>query len=134
MLTRLIDPSKKLRQLALKAATPAWRCQGNDIESSTAVIQRSLAALYRQQYLAGLPPVRFLDSGSDYASASLQAFVMLGRGKGDRLIGVNGISTNAFFIRDDIVLQLAAGSVAGGLFRSPPGAVRHESSSAARAK
>jgi len=44
----------------------------------------------------------FTEYGSDYAGASLMAFVKLGREKGYRLVGTNSISTNAFFIRNDI--------------------------------
>ena len=40
--------------------------------------------------------------GSDYAGASLSAFIKLGKKKGYRLIGTNLIATNAFFIRNDI--------------------------------
>jgi hypothetical protein len=44
----------------------------------------------------------FKKYGSDYAGASLPAFVKLGKTKGYRLVGINNISTNAFFIREDI--------------------------------
>lgn len=44
----------------------------------------------------------FTAHGTDYAGASLQAFVRLGRAKGYRLVGTNTIATNAFFLRDDI--------------------------------
>ena len=44
----------------------------------------------------------FTQYGSDYAGASLQAFVKLGREKGYRLVGINAIATNAFFVRNDI--------------------------------
>jgi len=40
--------------------------------------------------------------GSDYAGASLAAFVKLGKQKGYRLVGTNAIATNAFFVRSDI--------------------------------
>ena len=45
----------------------------------------------------------FTAHGSDYAGASLAAFVKLGKKKGYRLIGTNRIATNAFFLRNDIV-------------------------------
>jgi hypothetical protein len=45
----------------------------------------------------------FTADGSDYAGASLAAFVKLGRTKGYRLVGVNRISTNAIFVRNDLV-------------------------------
>ena len=44
----------------------------------------------------------FTQYGSDYAGATLAAFVKLGRLKGYRLVGVNRISTNAIFVRNDI--------------------------------
>ena len=44
----------------------------------------------------------FTAYGSDYAGASLKAFVDLGREKGYRLVGTNAFVTNAFFVRDDI--------------------------------
>lgn len=40
--------------------------------------------------------------GSDYAGASLMAFVKLGREKGYRLVATNAIATNAFFVRQDL--------------------------------
>ena len=45
----------------------------------------------------------FTKYGSDYAGASLGAFVKLGREKGYRLVGTNAIATNAFFVRNDIL-------------------------------
>ena len=45
----------------------------------------------------------FSEYGSDYAGASLAAFVKLGKEKGYRLVGTNQIATNAFFVRNDIV-------------------------------
>jgi hypothetical protein len=45
----------------------------------------------------------FTEHGSDYAGASLAAFVKLGRTKGYRLVGTNRIGTNAVFVRDDLV-------------------------------
>lgn len=44
----------------------------------------------------------FTQYGSDYAGASLSAFVSLGKEKGYRLVGTNAISTNAVFIRNNI--------------------------------
>jgi hypothetical protein len=41
--------------------------------------------------------------GSDYAGASLNAFVKLSKKKNYRLVGTNAIATNAFFIRNDIL-------------------------------
>ncbi|GAB4401183.1 MAG: hypothetical protein OHK0053_23560 [Microscillaceae bacterium] len=45
----------------------------------------------------------FSKYGSDYAGASLPAFIKLCREKGYRLVGTNAIATNAFFVRNDIV-------------------------------
>lgn len=42
------------------------------------------------------------EHGSDYAGASIAAFVSLGRRKGYRLVGANDIATNAFFVRNDL--------------------------------
>jgi hypothetical protein len=44
----------------------------------------------------------FTKFGSDYAGASLAAFVKLGQVKGYRLVGTNAIATNAFFVRADL--------------------------------
>ena len=44
----------------------------------------------------------FSDDGSDYAGASLMAFIKLTKSKGYRFVGTNRFATNAFFIRNDI--------------------------------
>ncbi|WP_250502846.1 hypothetical protein [Caballeronia sp. AZ7_KS35] len=44
----------------------------------------------------------FTQYGSDYAGASIAAFVKLGRRKGYHLVGGNAIGTNVFFVRDDL--------------------------------
>jgi hypothetical protein len=44
----------------------------------------------------------FTEYGSDYAGASIAAFVILGKKKGYRLVGCNSVGTNAFFVRQDI--------------------------------
>ena len=44
----------------------------------------------------------YTKDGSDYAGASLPAFVKLGKEKGYRLVGTNAFATNAFFVRNDI--------------------------------
>jgi hypothetical protein len=43
---------------------------------------------------------------NDYAGASLAAMVRSGREKGYRLVGVNRLGFNAFFVRDDLVPNL----------------------------
>jgi hypothetical protein len=59
--------------------------------------EASVSVPYSPEFQAG-----FTEYGSDYAGASLAAFVKLGRRKGYRLVGGNRIATNAFFLRDDI--------------------------------
>ncbi|MCI5128754.1 MAG: hypothetical protein D3905_04160 [Candidatus Electrothrix sp. AS4_5] len=44
----------------------------------------------------------FTEWGSDYAGASLPAFVKLCGEKGYRLVGTNAFATNAFFVRNDL--------------------------------
>lgn len=58
---------------------------------------RSISVPYDPQFKA-----EFTQYGSDYAGASLSAFVSLGKAKGYRLVGTNAISTNAFFVKDSI--------------------------------
>ncbi|MCK4914150.1 MAG: hypothetical protein KAS69_06110 [Planctomycetes bacterium] len=57
----------------------------------------SVSVPYRDNFVA-----EFTKYGSDYAGASLKAFVKLGKQKGYRLVGTNAIATNVFFVRDDI--------------------------------
>lgn len=56
---------------------------------------------YRPDFVAELT-----EHGSDYAGASLQAFVKLGRRKGYRFVGTNAVGTNAFFAREDVPARL----------------------------
>jgi hypothetical protein len=58
---------------------------------------KSLTVPYNPEFVA-----EFTQYGSDYAGASLAAFIKLGRSKGYRLVGTNTIGTNAFFVRNDI--------------------------------
>lgn len=44
----------------------------------------------------------FSPHGSDYAGASLPAMIKLGKQKGYRLVAVNRLATNAFFVRNDV--------------------------------
>lgn len=44
----------------------------------------------------------FTADGSDYAGASLSAFIKLAKVKGYYFVGTNRFATNAFFIRDDV--------------------------------
>jgi hypothetical protein len=67
---------------------------------SKPVEQIALSLSYKQMHQNGASPLTFY--GSDYAGASLLAFVKLAKEKGCRLVGTNGIATNAFFIREDI--------------------------------
>lgn len=57
----------------------------------------SVTVPYRDDFVA-----EFSEYGSDYAGASLAAFIKLGRRKGYRYVGSNTIGTNAFFVRDDV--------------------------------
>jgi len=52
---------------------------------------------YNESFVA-----EYTHHGADYAGASLSAFVKLSKAKGYRLVAVNSISTNAFFVRSDI--------------------------------
>ena len=57
----------------------------------------SLSVPYRPDFVA-----EFTKYGSDYAGASLQAFIGSGRRKGYRFVGTNAIGTNAFFVGNEI--------------------------------
>jgi hypothetical protein len=57
----------------------------------------SMTVPYRDDFVA-----EWTDFGSDYAGASISAFVKLGEAKGYRLVGTNAFATNAFFVRNDI--------------------------------
>ena len=59
--------------------------------------EKSVTVPYKDEFI-----VEYTEYGSDYAGASLKAFVKLGRAKGYRLVGTNAIATNAFFVRNDI--------------------------------
>lgn len=59
--------------------------------------QESVTVPYSPDFRA-----QYTEHGSDYAGASLAAFVKLAREKGYRLIGSNAFATNAFFLRSDI--------------------------------
>lgn len=63
--------------------------------------EASRSVPYRSDFVAELT-----EHGSDYAGASLQAFVKLGRRKGYRFVGANVVGTNAFFARDDVPADL----------------------------
>ena len=59
--------------------------------------EKSVSVPYKPDFKA-----EFTEYGSDYAGASIAAFVKLGKEKGYRLVGTNAFATNAFFIREDI--------------------------------
>jgi len=61
----------------------------------------SMSVPYRDDFVAD-----FTQYGSDYAGASLRAFVNLGRRKGYRFVGTNSIGTNAFFVGSDVPVNL----------------------------
>lgn len=60
--------------------------------------EKALTVPYDKHFKA-----EFTKDGSDYAGASLMAFVKLAKQKGYRFVGTNRFATNAFFIRNDIV-------------------------------
>lgn len=74
----------------------------------------SLTVPYSPGFMA-----EFSEYGSDYAGASLKAFVNLGRRKGYRFIGTNTIGTNAFFVRDDIACELVPEAAMEDAFKHP---------------
>lgn len=47
----------------------------------------------------------FTKDGSDYAGASLAAFIKISKMKGYRFVGTNRFATNAFFIRNDVGIE-----------------------------
>jgi len=59
--------------------------------------EKSVTVPYADNFKA-----EFSEYGSDYAGASLMAFIKLAKEKGYLYIGSNEISTNAFFLRNDI--------------------------------
>lgn len=61
---------------------------------------RSLTVPYADDFDCRKYPMT--DGGPNFAGASLSAFVKLGRRKGYRLVGVNRLGFNAFFVRADL--------------------------------
>lgn len=61
----------------------------------------------------------YTEHGTDYAGASLPAMVKLGRAKGYRLVAVNRIATNAFFVRDGLGEELFPEIEPTGCFEHP---------------
>ena len=59
--------------------------------------KKSVSIPYKPQFIAEATKY-----GTDYAGASLAAMNKLGKEKGYKLIGVNSICTNAFFIDEKI--------------------------------
>ena len=57
----------------------------------------SVTTPYRDDFVG-----EFTKYGSDYAGASLAAFIKLGKRKGYRFVGTNEVATNAFFVRNEI--------------------------------
>ncbi|WP_157572676.1 hypothetical protein [Nevskia soli] len=74
----------------------------------------SLTVPYQPDFVA-----EFSEYGSDYAGASLQAFIRLGCKKGYRFVGTNAIGTNAFFVRNDIPTELLAEADPKDAYRHP---------------
>lgn len=69
-------------------------------------------------YSDGFVP-EYTEFGTEYAGASLGAFVKLGRRKGYRLVGTNAIASNAFFVRDDIECRWLPEIEPSGCFGHP---------------
>jgi hypothetical protein len=65
--------------------------------------EKSVTIPYGEDFVA-----EFTEFGSEYAGASLPAFVKLGRKKGYRLIGTEKFGFNAFFMRNDVGAELFA--------------------------
>lgn len=76
--------------------------------------EHSVTVPYHDDFVAEFTPY-----GSDYAGASLPAFVKLGNCKGYRLVGTNAIATNAFFLRNDIHCDWLPEISASSCFRHP---------------
>jgi len=57
--------------------------------------------------------------GPDYAGASLAAFVKLGKSKGYRLVGVQRYGFNAFFVRNDLGVDIFPEIVTSDCFSHP---------------
>lgn len=74
----------------------------------------SLSIPYRADFIA-----EFTEYGSDYAGASIKAFIKLGRSKGYRFVGTNAIATNAFFVSDAIPTELLPEANPVDAFRHP---------------
>lgn len=74
----------------------------------------SVTVPYRDDFVA-----EFTEYGSDYAGASLAAFIKLAKHKGYRYVGSNAIGTNAFFVRDDIPSMLLPDGVPEDAFVHP---------------
>ncbi len=66
--------------------------------------ERAVTVPYAPKFRVGDYSVN--SNSNDYVGASLPAMVKLGRQKGYRLVGVNSLGFNAFFVRNDIALEL----------------------------
>jgi hypothetical protein len=76
--------------------------------------ERSVTIPYDPRFQA-----QYTEHGTDYAGASLPAMVKLGRTKGYRLVAVNRIATNAFFVRNGIGEDLFPEIDPAGCFEHP---------------
>ncbi len=63
--------------------------------------KRSVTVPYKSDFVA-----TFSAFGPDYCGASLAAFVKLGKQKGYRLVGCERLGYNAFFLRDDVGIDV----------------------------
>lgn len=76
--------------------------------------ERAVTVPYSDDFKA-----EFSRDGTDYAGASLAAFVALGKRKGYRLVGSNAIGTNALFVRKDIECAWLPEVTVESCFRHP---------------
>jgi hypothetical protein len=60
--------------------------------------EKAVTIPYQKDFVA-----EFTTDGTDYAGASLAAFIKICHAKGYRFVGTNRFATNAFFIRNDIL-------------------------------
>jgi hypothetical protein len=84
-------------------------------------VDRSVTIPYDPRFRA-----TFTTHGTDYAGASLPAMVKLARDKGYRLVAVNRIATNAFFVRNGLAEDRLPEIEAKNCFGHPRARFGHE--------
>lgn len=83
--------------------------------------ERAVSTPYADDFVA-----EFTSHGSDYAGASLPAFVSLGKKKGYHLVATNAYATNAIFLRNDAASSLLPEIAAADCFHHPRAKFSHE--------